>query len=102
MQLRQLFRIDFAGRVDHQILRGSSFRKGHHVANVLGWYQHHHRALYSRSNAAVRWRTVGERVEEETKARARRLLRHTERLEHNGLHIAAVNSDRAARNFDAV
>ncbi len=50
----------------------------------------------------MRRRAVGERVEEETKARARRLFCHPERFENDGLHVAAVDPDRAARDFDAV
>src|ERR1700694_4918097 len=94
MQLFQLFLIDLAGRVDHQVLRGSSFRKRHYIADVFRWDEHHQGALDTRGNPAVRWRPVGERVKKETESRPRRLFSHAERFEYNGLHIAAVDSDR--------
>src|ERR1044072_5011318 len=45
---------------------------------------------------------VFERIQEEAEARACRLARHAERLEDQVLHIAAMNTDRAAADLAPV
>src|SRR5437870_5262894 len=50
----------------------------------------------------MRRRTVSQRVEKETKTRARHFLSHPQCFEHKLLHITPVNSDRAAGDFDSV
>src|SRR5882724_327320 len=102
VQLRQLLFINRAGRIDHQVLRRSSFRKSHHVADIFRGYEHHHCALDARSDAAMGWRPVSQRVEKETKTRPGRLFTHAECFEDDRLDVATMNSDRAAGDFDAV
>ena len=49
------------------------------------------------------WRSaVGQGIEKETETCPRGLFSHAERFENQRLHIAAMNSDRAAGYLDAI
>src|SRR5947207_1578614 len=84
----------------HQILRGSSLRKRHDVANIVGRHEHHQGALNARSYAAM-WRSsVGQRVKEKSKSRTRHFISHPEGLEYQRLHVAPMDSYRTTRHFN--
>ena len=50
----------------------------------------------------MRRRAVCQGLKKKSETRAGLLVRHAERLENQGLHIASVNPDRTARDFDSV
>src|SRR5207253_10935601 len=69
---------------------------------IVCGHEDHQGALDSRSDAAMRWRAVGQRVKKETKASLSILLIHAQSLENKCLNIATMNSDRTAGHFDSV
>src|SRR4051812_45560064 len=102
MQLPQLLFVHGAGGLREQVLGALRLREGDHVAQALGAGHQHHEAVQPDGDAAVRRRAVLQRVQQETELELRFLRADLQRAEHLALHVLAVDTDRAASEFDAV
>src|SRR5204863_5120707 len=97
----KLTRIDFGGRVGHQIHCPIIFREGHHVADTLFAADQHDQAIESERDSAV-WRCAeSKRAQQMTKLRLPILRTDPERLEHFLLQLRLVNPYTAAADLDA-
>jgi len=91
MQLAQLPFGHHARRFDHQILAALRFRERNHFANRLGAGHQRHQAIKTKGNAAVRRRTIGQRIKQKAELGARFLRRNAQCGEHLRLHFGAVD-----------
>src|SRR5229473_5002351 len=94
-QLAQVSLWNFAGRVAHQIGALRRLGEGYHFANRSFTRQDHHQAVESQRDSAVRRRAVFESVEQKAEAFPCFFVAEAERRENFGLHVAAMNSNRA-------
>ena len=102
MQFAQLFRADRRRRVGHQVDGLSRFRKRDDLANRVLAAQNRNQPIEAEGDAAVRRRTVLERVEEKPESRLRFFVRDLQQLEDEALQRLVVDSDAAAGDLAAV
>src|SRR6185437_6008135 len=94
-QLVELVVVDVARRLGHQILRRCGLRERNHFANRFFAREQRHHSVDAQRDAAMRRRTVSQRVEKKSESLPRRLIRKPQRLEHARLHILTMNSNAA-------
>src|SRR6266478_9642787 len=91
-QLIELIFVDGRRRIGHQVLGGGGFGEGDDFANGFLSGEEHDHAVNAERDAAVRWRAIGQRVEEETEAAAQLFLAQAESFEKAFLNVLAVDS----------
>ena len=102
VELVKLRRIDGTWRAQHQVLMALRLGESDDVADVLGAGKHHHDAIDSRSDAAMRRHAVLECIQQVAEPLANRIARVAEDLEHLFLQGAVVNPDASPTQLVAV
>ena len=90
------------GGVDHEVDSAGGLGEGDDLAQAGGAGQDHDDAVQAEGDAAVRWRSVLEGVEEEAETFVGFFVRHAERAEDFGLHVLAVDTNRSGAKLVAV
>src|SRR5579863_2480626 len=98
----KLIRVYIRRSVGHQVLRLGRLREGDHFADRLLASEQRYDAIDAEGDAAMRRRSVGQRIEEEAEAAAPLLLAEAQHLEYAILQLLLVDSDAARAQFDAV
>ena len=102
MELAQLSRVDRRRRVAHQIDGLRRLWERDYLADRRLTRQEGANAIEAERESAVRRRAVLERLEEESEAVLRVLVREPEQAEHLGLRLAVMNTNAAAAELPAV
>src|ERR1700683_2141529 len=82
-------------RFHHQILSGGSLGEGNYFAQAVRSRENHHNAIKSKRDAAVRRRSIFERLEKKAEAQTRFFVCHPESVKDFALHILPMNTDRS-------
>src|ERR1700737_1294273 len=91
-ELQQLRPIDRRRRARHQVLRLLGLGESYDLANSVLPAEEGGDAIEARSDAAVWWRAVAQRFEEEAKTRLGGFVVDAECAKHPGLDVAVVDS----------
>src|SRR4029077_9459520 len=97
VQLVELFLIDRAWGVQHQVLHALRLRERDDIANVVRTGQQHDDAVDSGCDAPMRGHAVLESLEQETEPLANRFVVEAEQLEDATLQVGLVDAEAAAR-----
>src|SRR5450432_1874808 len=90
------------GGVAHEVCTAGGLGERDHVADGSFAGKNHHQAVEAQSDSAVRRGAVFQGIQQKAEAAAGFFVGHAERGEDLGLHIAAVNTNRAGAEFHAV
>src|SRR5882762_9667133 len=91
-KLVELERIHIRRRFGHEVDGGGGFAKGDDFADGFFSGEQHHHAIDAKSDAAVRRRAVGQRIEKEAEAFAQLLFAEAQRFEEALLNVLTMDS----------
>ena len=91
-----------SGGVAHEVRAAVVFREGDDFTNGFRITDHHDQTVQAQSQAAVWGCSEAEGVQDVPELFASLFFRDAEGLEHGGLQVAFMDSDRAAAEFRAV
>src|SRR5450631_204212 len=98
----EILRRDGSGCAGERVATRRRLRERYHLADRLGARKHREHAVPPERDAAVRRRPEGEGLEQEAELRLRFFRRQADHVEYPLLHLAAVDTDRAAADLAAV
>src|SRR5439155_19056439 len=102
MELAQLFRVDRRRRPSHEIDGICRLRECDHLADGRLAGQNRHDAVEAERDAAMGWRPVLQRLEEEAEPQLRLLAGDAEALKDARLQGGAMDTHAAAADFGPV
>src|SRR5690606_12978308 len=96
IQFAQLLGVHRTGGVRHQTGSRLRLRKRDDIANRFGAGHQHHQPIETESQATVWRRTIFQGIEQEAKLLFGLFRANTQHAEYGFLHLAVMNTDRAA------
>lgn len=102
LQFVELFRVEFARGVEHDVTSAVVLREGDAVADGVELGEDAHEAVETESKAGVRRSAILEGVDEEAELDHGLLRCESEDAEHLLLQLAVVDTEAAAADLDAV
>ena len=99
IEFLQLRGIDLAGSVSQQALSPLSFWKRNHITYIVRICQQHHEPIESERDTAVGRRSILKGFEEKSEPLLGLLFGYLQEIEHLGLDLRIVNTNRAASDL---
>src|SRR3954449_2124858 len=85
-----------------RVAAAGRLRECHHLADRIGADKRCSEPVETERDAAMRWRSVAERLEQEAELALRLFPRQSDHIEHALLHLAPVDTNRPATQLHPV